>query len=1510
MKTAKRLLAGIMMLTIMMTMFNTVPFMAASGADAGFFITSLKTNGEVYPVIDDLPYFSWQMASDVKGKSQTAYAVSVKQSTTAIWDSGKTAGDLSQGIAYEGPALAPSTVYSWTVTVWDESGREATSEPAGFETGLGADASAWEGSSWIAERSGEVSADAPDGLHYVAEADVTIDGTKAVGILFNASYADSKSFLLWQVNSDSQTKGAVVLRPHRYVNGSWTTLSSVNVTKLIPAVTPESLKKKPIHLKIDVTAETITTYVDDVPVDSDRAFPAADGLGPCLGAVGVHAGTNEGGIVDNLKLTDYTPPDTEGSLVCFYDFEGGENPLSYNALNGNVVGTLENGALRVRGNGVALPPLPGELHYAVEADVAVEKAAVGIIFNYRDSRNMWMWQVNTATAGQVRLRPHNRLNGTWSVVNPIAVNVEGVTNDGGKTAPLHLKIDVTKTTITTYINETLVDTRTTGSMGMQPVLGSVGGHSGGGESGYIDNLKLTDYAGGSENGEVLCSYDFDDGVNPLTGDAHSNLGPASVVEGRLYQTGNRWSLPADSMGSPFPSFRKKIEVKGEVEWARLYATALGAFDMYIDGERVGMKTEDGVVYDELKPGYTSASKRVNYYTYDVTDALRRGDTHLISAQLAKGWYGGLAGDVTKTLALRAKLLVKYEGQSEPVAVGTDGSWKTDYPSGFLFANIYDGETFNGNMSDAWRCDADYDDAGWGQATVLSGWDGKIDPVSGSRVRLREDLTRNEYTATVYDGATGATDDQYGKINVVGTYTQADSFTLRAGETAVIDFGQNFAGWPEITASGPMGTTVMMRTGEMRNDRNGLKARGNDGPEGSVYHANYRTAASTARYIMNGKGDETYHSSYTFYGFRYIELTATADIVVKRMRGLVLTSMLDDTGTLETSDADVNQLISNIKWGGYSNILSIPTDCPQRNERSGWTADTQVFSTTGMYYADLQNFYIKWMNDMRDAARASDGAFRTIAPINETEGYEAGWSDAGVIVPYNVYKMTGDKRILEQNWDAMQKFMDVYMASTDKNGGGTRYGDWVAIENNEEDVKRLCAIAYYAGDALMMAEMAEALGKRADAARYREVYEVEKAYFQEKYVNADGSLKRTEQTACLMALAHDLLPDDASRETVKEALLANLASHGNKLQTGFLGTAIIMQTLTKIGASDMAYNLLLQHEFPSWLYCVDLGATTTWERWNSYTLEDGFAYKRMKSNDPANMNSFNHYAYGVVGEWMYGYMAGIMADPEQPGFKHVILQPTPDASGRMTSAAAAYDSPYGRIESAWKADGETRRYDCAVPANTTATLYLPAVEGMTLYEGKVPAKEAEGVRYVRQADGREVYELVSGRYSFSLLPDGQEPDGPKVEKVTAASETGFAVTGKTVQCTAEVTGTGEVDGTVSWTVAGGKDGTSIDEKGLLHVAADETARTLTVTAAAAADPAVTGSLIIPVRPLGDLTGDGDVNVSDIMQACKVLARKAAGSKPSPEEILAADMTGEGEMTINDVMIICKVLAQKI
>jgi len=824
------------------------------------------------------------------------------------------------------------------------------------------------------------------------------------------------------------------------------------------------------------------------------------------------------------------------------------------------------------------------------------------------------------------------------------------------------------------------------------------------------------YAGPALDG--CTQYGWEVQVWDKDGDVHTAR--ASFETGLRTWDGSEWISMPGAAADGSSTFRRAFTPEKAVKSARLYATGLGVFDVWINGARVGN--------DELKPGFTMMTKRVSSFAYDVTGLI--GSENAVSAVITSGWWTGEAapGNPGKNTAVRLKLLLSYEDGSSEV-IGTGADWKAADASPIRMAGIWAGETCDANFGTAWMLPG-FDDADWKAAAPNKEFNGEITPMIGSRVRVRKDLERTVKSVTVYDGARGESLLQHGKINVTGTYRDGQAFTLRPGETAVVDLGQNFSGWSYFEAEGPKGAVIALRHGEMLNDRDGLKARGNDGPEGSLYTQNLRAAKATATYIMGGKGVEAYHSSHTFYGFRYCSITVTQPVTFHRVKGMVVTSAQTDTARLKTSDESVNRLISNILWGMYSNYLSIPTDCPQRDERQGWTADTQVFSTTGAYSADVKGFFEKWMADMRDSQR-KDGAFPDCAPTGYGGYANLGWGDAGVIVPYNMYKMYGDPAVIEDNWDAMVKFMDVYMAGTRKWGGGHAYGDWLAYEDNGKDIKDYCGVAYYAMDALMMSGMARATGRERETVKYRKIYEAEKAFFQKQFVKRDGSLTRTEQTACLMALWADLLPNEASKQIVVNALLDNIARNGGKLQTGFLGTAVLLPALTQAGAVDTAYQLLLQREDPSWLYSVDQGATTIWERWNSFTLADGFG--------PVGMNSFNHYAYGAVAEWMYGYMAGILYDFEQPGFKHINLKPYPNKA--MRAVDCAFDSPYGTIVSNWAYSGDNFVYDVTVPANATATVYLPTPEG-TPY-----AMQGEGIEYIGMEGDRAVFRVGAGSFRF-------------------------------------------------------------------------------------------------------------------------------------------------------------------
>ena len=493
---------------------------------------------------------------------------------------------------------------------------------------------------------------------------------------------------------------------------------------------------------------------------------------------------------------------------------------------------------------------------------------------------------------------------------------------------------------------------------------------------------------------------------------------------------------------------------------------------------------------------------------------------------------------------------------------------------------------------------------------------------------------------------------------------------------------------------------------------------------------------------------------TFFGFRYCEVTPSDDVEILAIEAQPISSSTDDRGSVETSHELVNQLFSNITWGQRGNLLSVPTDCPQRDERLGWMADTQVFSCTGLYNAYTESFYRKWMQDVRDGQNA-EGAYPGVAP--ECWGTPFGqtvWADAGIVVPWNLYVMTGNKDILIENYTSMERYMDYLSRQVfdgyQYNGGGLTWGDWLSFVNTDT---RYIAVAYYAYVTQLMTKISIALSESDDdtyarkAAQYDKLFGNIKSEFRKRYITPN--VKQTTQTALLMALQFNLLEGDEEIENFKTRLTRAIRNNSYKLNTGFAGTPLLGPTLSRYGLNDYAYDLLLQRQCPSWLYSIDQGATTIWERWNSYTKESGFG-------DPG-MNSFNHYAYGAVGEWMYRYMCGIEYDEAQPGFKHIILQPQPDRRQTLptgqeliTAASASHTSYYGTISSAWQLpEGNQLDYKCAVPANTTATLYLPVADEQTIvHEGNTTAEEAEGVEYVGYENGCKIYNLGSGHYHFT------------------------------------------------------------------------------------------------------------------------------------------------------------------
>ncbi len=803
------------------------------------------------------------------------------------------------------------------------------------------------------------------------------------------------------------------------------------------------------------------------------------------------------------------------------------------------------------------------------------------------------------------------------------------------------------------------------------------------------------------NGEGLfigCDYLFDVSVILNNGEKLSSKTSFSTGQnGEGLLTEARWiayPIKGEEDYKICPAFRKEFKVKSKVLCAKAYTSGLGVYESFINGERISSLSPNGEQETiELKPGYTQILERKLYNSFDITHLVKEG-MNCISAISSHGWWADdIADNIGRYPCFLAAVCIYYENGKGEYFV-TDSSWKVSENSPLISASIYGGEKYDARVSlDFMK--SGFDDKEWKNAFISHQYLGKLTSLEGANAIERKDLIRKPIKAYTYSKTENQTEEAFGVISDV-KLIEKFPFTLKKGQTLVVDFGQNASGRERFEVEGKTGTVITIRHAEMLNDNNGLKARGNDGAEGTLYLANLRSAKATTEYILSGKGREKYAPLFTYYGFRYIDVTATEDVTLYSIVGEVITSVREDSGFIKTGSELVNRLIENGRWGMYSNYLSIPTDCPQRDERYGWSADTQIFSATAGYLsASAVPFLEKWMVDVRDASDPG-GAFPAIAPrarFGNTMG-DLGWADAGIIVPYNVWKASGDNTIVRDNYPAMKKYMDFFLKRRKFSGPLPRYGDWLSFEDNDDALQEYLGVCFYAYDAFLMTEMAREMGIEEDEGLYFSVYEKQKEYFAERYLNEVGELKLTQQTALLYALKLKLLPNENSLEKVKAQLKNNFSRDGGRLQTGFLGTAILLPTLSEVGLNDLAYSLLLSEEMPSWLFSVKSGATTIWERWNSYSVDDGFG--------EVGMNSFNHYAYGCVAEWLFSYSAGIRT--ESAGFERFILAPLPDK--RLGYCEAEYNSEQGLIKSAWQYDGNRVKYKFQIPPNTTAIFINP------------------------------------------------------------------------------------------------------------------------------------------------------------------------------------------------------------
>ncbi len=840
----------------------------------------------------------------------------------------------------------------------------------------------------------------------------------------------------------------------------------------------------------------------------------------------------------------------------------------------------------------------------------------------------------------------------------------------------------------------------------------------------------------------------------------ANVG-LSIADGKYVLAGGRSGafIVRNPSHNSMPMLRTTFKTGARaIDGARLYVTSRGIYEVFLNGKRVGD--------DYYNPGLTQYNVTHLYQTYDVTSLLRPGD-NAMGAMLGEGWWSGLLsyGSIWNHFgdrqSLLAKLVISYkDGTSETVATN-ERTWKYYGKGPVVYSSLDFGEAYDAARETAvagWAT-AVFNDSAWKPAVVV--------PLEGTT-----------FSGMDGGGRGGAgTPLRFDKLSLVGQIGDtAGAFrTLTAKSVKevrprvyVYDMGQNMVGVPRIAiASGRAGGTITLRFSEMLYPN--LPASGKN--VGMLMTENYRAALSQDVYTMKA-GPQTWQPRFTSHGYQYIEITGIDQpLPLTAVQGVAISSIRRLTADYKTSSEKVNRLWSNLVWSNVDNFLTIPTDCPQRNERMGWSGDINVFSRTATYVSNADQFLTRHMYAMRDVQTPA-GRFTDVAPVGGGFGGVL-WGSAGIVVPWEAYLQYKDVGLLERHYPAMAAYMAYLETTIDPKTGLSadgQLGDWLGPQNNALGSAFLVT-AYHAFSLDIMAKAADLLGKPADAAKYREQYEKRKAYFNATFVSAEKKTLATggggmgggprgaagaapefrvadTQASYAVPLAMGLFGSDSKAQMVRN--LADTVARENKddggvvrpkysLMTGFIGTAWISKALSQNGLSDLAYRLLHNNQYPSWLYAIDQGATSIWERLNGYTVEAGFGGNN-------SMNSFNHYSFGAVGQWMMAHSLGIERD--EPGFRRFILQPEPDPTGVMTSAEGYYDSMYGRISSAWKIDGKTLAYRATVPANTTATLYLPTSSAASVKEGATDARSANGVAFVTYENGKAVYTLKSGNYAFT------------------------------------------------------------------------------------------------------------------------------------------------------------------
>ena len=743
---------------------------------------------------------------------------------------------------------------------------------------------------------------------------------------------------------------------------------------------------------------------------------------------------------------------------------------------------------------------------------------------------------------------------------------------------------------------------------------------------------------------------------------------------------------------PSPYMRKEFALNKSIKQARLYISSHGLYQVEINGLKVGDQ--------QFTPGWTSYDTRLQYQTYDISSMLAPNQ-NAIGIVLGDGWFRGNLGWIDgrnnwgEKLAAIAEIRVEYTDGTSTV-ISTDESWKaTTGP--ILESDIYNGELYDAAKELTGWSTVAYDDGSWTPVTKIDVSKDNLIAPEGPPVKI------------------------VNKLEPISIEKREEGW--------LVDMGQNMVGWIRIKASGESGDVLILRHAEVLDK------------EGNMYYDNLRAAKCTNTFKLKGGTEETFEPHFTFQGFRYVMVSGyPGELTEDKIRGMVIHSDMEPSGTFECSEPLLNQLQHNIVWGLKGNFLDVPTDCPQRDERLGWTGDAQVFAPTACYNMNAATFYRKWLKDLA-ADQREDGAIPHVVPDILGGMGATGWADAGVVIPWVVYLDYGDLTVLENQYESMKAWIGFMQERAGEDliwTGDFHFGDWLAFASTSSaymgayTLRDLIATAYYSYSSSIVAKTAALLGHEKEARYYAQLSEQIKEAFNDEFVTPNGRLVANTQTAYTLALAFDLLDEETAEKSA--AYLAGDVEDFGHITTGFLGTPLISLTLTDIGRNDLAYMLLNRTDYPSWLYPVTMGATTIWERWDGQKPDSTFQDK--------GMNSFNHYAYGAIGKWMYQVVAGIGIDENNPGYKHIIIQPRP--GGGLTSAKATHQSMYGEIVSGWKLDGEQLTMEVEIPANTSATIYIPGESKGITINGK--GLEDAGMEF-KELDGKVLGKTGSGTYTI-------------------------------------------------------------------------------------------------------------------------------------------------------------------